>query len=58
MKHSNEKSSTRQAESSEKVSAATAFGAPRSEFGDGFGHLGSAAAAWARRRIHVSERRE
>ena len=27
-------------------SAATAFGAPLDEFGDGGGHLGSAAAAW------------
>ena len=30
----------------EEVSAATAFGAPRNKFGDGGGHLGSAAAAW------------
>ena len=30
----------------EEVSAATAFGAPRNKFGDGSGHLGSAAAAW------------
>ena len=61
VKHSNEKSSTRRADSSRKGSAAEAFGAPRNEFGDGDGNLGSAAAAWlggwlggvARRRIRV-----
>ena len=49
VKHSNEKSSIRRADSSRRGSAAAAaaFGAPRNEFGDGGGHLGSvAAAAW------------
>ena len=55
VKHSNEKSSKRRADlTPERL--ATAFGAPLNEFGDGGGHLGSAAArVVARRRIRVEK---
>ena len=44
VKHSNEKSSTRRADSSRRGSAVAAFGVPRKKFGDAVVHLGSAAA--------------